>query len=358
MAASSKLSFVPPMEAKLVSELPSDEGWQFEPKWDGFRCVAVRDGAACEIWGKSGKPLSRFFPEVTAMFADLPQQRFIIDGELTVPINGIGSFEALQQRLHPAASRIVKLSTSTPALLVLFDLLHLEGQNWNERPLAERRAALEQFVDAAPKASTIRLSPATTKADDARHWYRNLTQDLDGVIAKRLDQAYIPGERAMLKIKQVRTADCVVGGFRYGTDTQLVGSLLLGLFNSDGKLDHVGFTSAISAAEKPALTEQLEALKDGPGFTGKAPGGPSRWSTERSAQWEPLRHELVAEVHYDQITASRFRHGTRFERWRPDKAPQACTMDQLAAPADPDAVIRAIVGTKVSEKKTTRPKRG
>lgn len=345
MVLASSPGFVAPMEARLVSDLPGDSGWQFEPKWDGFRCIAVRDGAACEIWGKSGKPLGRYFPEVLALLAALPQQRFVLDGELIVPIEGTGSFDALQQRLHPAPSRIAKLSSSTPALLVLFDLLYEGDKSWLDHALAERRHALEQFVAAAPKGSGVRLSPMTLDAAAARHWYENLTQDLDGVIAKRLDQPYTSGERAMLKIKQVRTADCVVGGFRYGTASPLVGSLLLGLFNEEGKLDHVGFTSAISAADKPALTQRLQALQGGPGFTGKAPGGPSRWSTERSAEWVSLRHELVAEVHYDQVTAIRFRHGTRFARWRPDKAPQACTMDQLAAPADPDAIIRAVVDT-------------
>lgn len=332
------------MEAKLVADLPGDTGWQFEPKWDGFRCIAVRQGDSCEIWSKAGKPLSRYFPEVIATLAGLPQSRFILDGELMVPIAGVGSFDALQQRLHPAASRIKKLSTTTPALLVLFDLLHEAEKDWAAHSLLERRSALEEFLAHIPKAGCLRLSPITLHAADARNWFENLTQDLDGVIAKRLDQPYAAGERAMLKIKRARTADCVVGGFRYGTGNRLVGSLLLGLFNAEGKLDHVGFTSAISAAEKPALTARLEALAGGPGFTGKAPGGPSRWSTERSAEWEPLRHELVVEVQYDQVTADRFRHGTRLMRWRPDKDPATCTMDQLAAPADPDAIIKAVVG--------------
>jgi len=339
-----QLQFTAPMEAKLVSELPAESGWQFEPKWDGFRCIAIRDGETVDLWAKSGKDLGRYFPEVVTLVKALPGKRFVLDGELMVVVDGVASFDALQQRLHPAESRVRKLSVETPAMLVAFDLLHHDGKDLREQPLSERRKLLETFVEAVPKNPGLKLSPITTDHKTAEHWFSDLSRELDGVIAKRLDQAYESGERAMLKIKHVRTADCVVGGFRYGTDSKLVGSLLLGLFNGAGKLDHVGFTSAIAAADKAELTKKLEALKGGPGFTGKAPGGPSRWSTERSTEWVPLKHELVVEVGYDQITGDRFRHGTRFVRWRPDKAPEQCTFEQLAHPVIPDAVIEAIVG--------------
>ena len=335
--------FIAPMEARLASDLPDGDGWQFEPKWDGFRCLAVKAGAAVELWGKSGKPLGRYFPEVTAMIGGLPQENFILDGELIVPLNGVGSFDALQQRLHPAESRIRKLSAETPALFVVFDVLQEGKERWLNRPLVERRTALEAFVRTLPSRHGWRLSPIAMDRTVAERWFAGPSHELDGVIAKRLDDSYASGERAMLKIKRIRTADCVVGGFRYGTDSKQVGSLLLGLYNAEGKLDHVGFTSAFSKDEKPGLTKMLEKLRGGPGFTGKAPGGPSRWSTERSSEWERLRLDLVAEVRYDQITGDRFRHGTRFVRWRPDKAPETCTFDQLALPVDPDTVIKAIL---------------
>lgn len=344
----SRLEFVEPMEAKLVTDLPEGEGWQFEPKWDGFRCIAVKDGAQVDLWAKSGKTLGRYFPEVLALIGELGCDRVVLDGELMVSVDGTASFDALQQRLHPAESRVRKLAKETPAILVAFDLLHEGDTNWRDRPMTERRKALEAFVANADADSGLRLSPMTRDAAVARQWFEELRGELDGVIAKRLDQAYHSGERAMLKVKRIRSADCVVGGFRYGTGSREVGSLLLGLFNSEGKLDHVGFTSGIAAAEKPALTARLEKLVGGPGFTGKAPGGPSRWSTERSSEWEPLRHELVVEVRYDQITGDRFRHGTRLERWRPDKAPEQCTFDQLASPADPDAVIASVIATAAS----------
>jgi ATP-dependent DNA ligase len=340
-----RLDFIEPMEAKLVSDLPSGEGWQFEPKWDGFRCLAIKDQGEVRLFAKSGKDLGRYFPEVVALVAALPGDRFMLDGELVVAINGVASFDDLQQRLHPAESRIQKLAKETPALFVMFDLLQDGDEDLIGRPLSERRQRLEAFARSLSH-DGLRLSPATEDGSAARGWFENLSTELDGIIAKRLDAAYAPGERAMLKVKRIRTADCVVGGFRYGTDSTLVGSLLLGLFNAGGQLDHVGFTSGLAARDKPELTGKLEALRGGPGFTGKAPGGPSRWSTERSSEWVPLRHELVVEVHYDQITGDRFRHGTRLVRWRPDKAPGQCTFEQLAAPAEPDGIIRSVIGAR------------
>ena len=320
---------LPPMEAKLVDALPDGPGWRFEPKWDGFRCLVFRDGGAVALQSKSGKPLGRYFPEVVALIEGMKSDRFVIDGELIIPIGGVLSFDALQMRLHPAESRIRKLAEQTPAQLMLFDCLATAKQgSLLERPLSERRDALER-LHGGEAASSLQLSPFTEDPALAQSWLDTAGGALDGVVAKRRDGIYEPGERAMLKIKQLRTADCVVGGFRYASKKREVGSLLLGLYNDAGKLDHVGFTSAIPAEERAALTKRLEALVEAPGFTGNAPGGPSRWSTERSGDWEPLRPELVAEVRYDHVTGNRFRHGTKFLRWRPDKAPEQCRFDQL-----------------------------
>jgi ATP-dependent DNA ligase len=325
----------PPMEAKLVSELPEEPGWQFEPKWDGFRCLAFRAGDAVDLRAKSGKPLARYFPEVVAFLKALKPKQFVLDGELAIPQDATLSFDALQMRVHPAESRIKKLSVETPAVLILFDmLLDTDGKSLIEQPLTERRHALERFFKAGRGAKGLKLSPFTVKRKEAERWLNDARGALDGVVAKLSDGPYLPGERAMLKIKRLRTADCVVGGFRYETGSNQVGSLLLGLYNKNGKLDHVGFTATISNAERPALTKILKALIAPPGFTGKAPGGPSRWSTERSGEWEPVKPKLVVEVRYDHVTGDRFRHGTKLIRFRPDKAPRQCTFEQLA-PAAP-----------------------
>jgi len=329
------------MEARQVDELPRDKGWQFEPKWDGFRCVAGREGAKVTLTGRSGKDLGRYFPEIVTALRELPVQRLVLDGELVIPMGKVLSFDALQMRLHPAASRIAKLSAETPALLIVFDLLRAPDAELVDRPLSERRTALEKLFVRLAASPHLRMSPATTRRAEAERWLvRAGGGALDGVVAKRLDEPYRAGERAMLKIKCLRTADCVVGGFRYATNSKEVGSLLLGLYNEQGLLDHVGFTSGIADAERPALTRKLTRLSGGPGFTGDAPGGPSRWSTERSGQWEPLRPRLVVEVQYDHVTGQRFRHGTRFVRWRPDKLPKQCTMDQLQREARPSRLIR------------------
>jgi ATP-dependent DNA ligase len=319
---------LPPMEAKAVDALPEGDGWQFEPKWDGFRCLIFRDGEEVALQSKAGRPLGRYFPEVVALVRALPESRLILDGELVIRQGGALSFDALQMRLHPADSRIRKLAAQAPAALMLFDCLQLGAATLRDAPLRERRAALEGFHRRAERDRLI-LSPATQDRAVASGWLDGAGGDLDGVVAKRLDEPYRPGERTMRKVKPARTADCVVGGFRYGAKARLVGSLLLGLYDETGRLNHVGFTSAIPAAEKPALTARLERLIAPPGFTGDAPGGPSRWSSERSAAWEPLRPELVAEVGYDHVTGGRFRHGTKFLRWRPDKAPEQCTIDQI-----------------------------
>jgi ATP-dependent DNA ligase len=329
------------MEARQEAELPRGDGWQYEPKWDGFRCLAIRNGDAVELASRSGKDLGRYFPDMVAALKTLKPKRFILDGELAIPIGRVLSFDALQLRLHPAASRVKKLAAETPSILIVFDLLQTpRGTDLTGKPLHERREALEAFFAALGGTPSLRLSPATVKRAEAERWLKQAGRgELDGVVAKRLDEPYRAGERAMVKVKALRTADCVVGGFRYATGSKLVGSLLLGLFNGDGKLDHVGFTSGISDDERPALTRKVEALKGGPGFTGDAPGGPSRWSTERSAQWVPLETRLVAEVQYDHVTGDRFRHGTRFIRWRPDKRPDQCTIDQLRQEARPSRLF-------------------
>jgi ATP-dependent DNA ligase len=339
---SADLSPIEPMEALLVDALPTDPGWSFEPKWDGFRCLAVKSGSSVHLFAKSGKPLHRFFPEVAAALAALPGGDFLLDGELAIPVGDSLSFDALQMRLHPAESRIRKLAAETPALLVLFDLLALDGKSLHELPFSDRRAALERFYAGHPSPA-LRLSPTTNDRAGAARWLARAGGALDGVVAKRRNDPYQPGVRAMLKVKNIRTADCVVGGFRYGTGSTIAASLLLGLYDADGRLDHVGFTSALGHEDKPELTRRLEALR-GEGFTGNAPGGPSRWSTERTGTYVPLRHELVVEVSYDHVSGQRFRHGTGLKRWRPDKAPRQCTYEQLQLEARPSVIIRKTLG--------------
>ena len=336
----------PPMEAKLVAALPAGAHWQYEPKFDGFRCIAFKDGGTVDLRSKSGQPFNRYFPEVVAVLEKLPAKCFALDGELVVPEGDALSFDELLMRIHPAASRVQKLAREHPALFVVFDLLVDEqGASLVEKPLFDRRRALERFMGKHGRANALlRLSPYTTEHDGAVDWLEALGTGLDGVMAKRLDLPYQSGERTgMQKVKRMRTADCVVGGFRYGAKERVVGSLLLGLYNRAGQLDHVGFSANIKAAEKPALTKKLEALVKAPGFTGNAPGGPSRWSTERSGEWQPLEPKLVVEVQYDHFSGGRFRHGTKFLRWRPDKAPRQCTMEQVEQEAGA-TVMRLLAG--------------
>jgi len=326
----------PPMEARTVERIPVGDNWQYEPKWDGFRCLVFRDGGEVYIQSKAEKPLGRYFPEVEAAVLALDAPRFVFDGEIVIPVGGVLSFEALLQRIHPAASRVQKLSREIPAMVLVFDLLVDDGKNLAELPLRDRRQHLETFADRILGDRDIRLSPATTDIKVANQWLTDVRGGLDGVIAKRLDMPYQSGERTgMQKIKRLRTADCVVGGFRYGTNSREVGSLLLGLYDEAGLLHHVGFTSGIKAADRAALTKTLEKHIREPGFTGRAPGGPSRWSTERSDQWVPLAPDLVVEVQYDHFSEGRFRHGTRFLRWRPDKDPRQCTFEQVARQGRP-----------------------
>jgi len=326
-----------PMEAVLVGELPHGEEWQFEPKWDGFRCVAFRDGKRVDLMSKAGKPLGRYFPDIVELIAGLPVTKLVLDGEIVVPDGSTLSFDELLLRIHPAKSRVLALATSHPASFVAFDLLvDSRGRSLVDEPLSERRKALEALYakvvgDAATEGgSRLLLSPATTKPAVVRRWLRSIGGGLDGIVAKRVDLPYQTGERTgMQKLKSMRTAECVVGGFRYASKGKLVGSLLLGLYDDDGLLNHVGFTSNIPREDKPALTKRLEKLVHAPGFTGRSPGGPSRWSTERSSEWEPLAPKLVVEVQYDHFSGGRFRHGTSFLRWRPDKRPDQCRMTQV-----------------------------
>jgi ATP-dependent DNA ligase len=334
------------MEALLVEKIPKGDHWQYEPKWDGFRCLVFRDGEKVELQSKSGQPLARYFPEVVENLRRLKPRQFVLDGEIVIPVGKDLSFDDLLQRIHPAESRVRKLAKEFPATLIVFDLLVDEkGRPLTGAPLSARRGKLEAFASRHfGKNPAIVLSPATTDAAAAKKWLAGVGLTLDGIVAKRLDLPYRSGDRTgMQKIKLMRTADCVVGGFRYGTGSKTVGSLLLGLYDGEGLLDHVGFCSSLTAAQKNELTPRLEKLIEPPGFTGRAPGGPSRWSTERSAEWEPLKPSLVVEVRYDHFSQGRFRHGTKFLRFRPDKLPKQCTLDQVerrSAPAVPSPLER------------------
>ncbi len=319
------------MEALSATDLPAGPEWQYEPKWDGFRCLAFRDGDEVDLQSKSSKPLTRYFPELAAALLKLEARKFVLDGEIVIPVDGHLSFDELLMRIHPAASRVLKLSQAHPCVFIVFDLLVDEkAKSLVTLPLEKRRERLEQLAKSSfGENPSISLSPATDDLATARKWF-HMGVGLDGIVAKRKDLPYQTGERTgMQKIKKQRTADCVVGGFRYLEKKPLVGSLLLGLYNDEGLLDHVGFSSSIQAEQRVALTKKLEKIIKPPGFTGKAPGGLSRWSTKHSMEWQPLDPTLVVEVQFDHFTGGRFRHGTRFLRWRPEKSPQKCTMKQV-----------------------------
>jgi ATP-dependent DNA ligase len=323
----------PPAEAKTVSAIPRDKGWMYEPKWDGFRCLAFRAGNEVLLQSKAGQPLGRYFPELVDALASVPAKRFVLDGEIVIFSGEHLSFDDLLMRIHPAESRIRKLAAETPATFMCFDLLvNSEGKLLTNLSFTERRHALDHFFKGLPKNGMIRLSPASPKSEQADQWMRELaTLGLDGIIAKRLNEPYRSGERtAMVKVKRIRTADCVVGGFRYAEKGNGIGSLLLGLYDDEGMLNHVGFTSSFTREQREELRVVVEPLMGPPGFTGQAPGGPSRWSTKRSTEWQPLKPELVCEVSYDHFSGWRFRHGTKFLRWRPEKKPSQCTFEQVA----------------------------
>jgi ATP-dependent DNA ligase len=321
-----------PMEAKIAAAIPEGPDWEYEPKWDGFRCLALRDGKEVELQSKAWQPLTRYFPEVVEGLRAAKAAKFVLDGELIVPVDGRLSFDDLLQRIHPAASRVEKLSRETPAQMVLFDfLVDAKGNRLVGETLADRREKLEAFYAKYFAGNErVRLSLATREIEVAKRWMAEMRGQLDGIVAKRVGEEYLSGERAMVKVKTLRSADCVVGGFRYGTGSNVVGSLLLGLYDEAGLLNHVGFTSGLAGQGVEALTKKLEKLVAPPGFTGHAPGGPSRWSTERSTEFQPLKPKLVVEVSYDHFTGERFRHGTKLLRWRPDKDPKQCTMKQVA----------------------------
>ena len=340
----------PPMEAKLVDEIPSGPRWQFELKWDGFRCLVFKDRDEVVLQSKAGQPLSRYFPELVEAVRAVKAERFILDGEIVIELDGRLSFDDLLQRIHPAASRITKLSQSTPSTLLVFDLLldpkgaaaKPKGKTLVNETLEVRRKHLEGFFRSL-RSDRIKLSPATTHRSEAERWMRELAATgCDGIVAKCLDDTYISGQRAMRKVKSIRTADCVVGGYRLASKGGAIGSLLLGLYDEEGKLNHVGFSSSFTAKERAELKAILKPHEGGKGFTGNAPGGPSRWATERSTEWVPLDAKLVCEVRYDHFSGGRFRHGTKFLRWRPDKKPRACTYDQLTGTAKRNALNKLL----------------
>jgi len=389
----------PPAEARAVKELPRERGWLYEPKWDGFRCLAFRRGDEIILQSKAGQPLTRYFPEISAALLALPARKFVLDGEIVIRSGAGLDFDALLQRIHPAASRVQRLSQETPGTYMIFDLL-VDARNKPliMNPLSARRMALQEFasvnigqpenkaenksaVKSQSKArakttsdgpmSRIMLSPASSDFATAEKWMREgAASGWDGVVAKCLDREYTSGERTgMVKVKRIRTADCVVGGFRWSRAVaeksaagkpvkksaarshaslqqsaaserkkpgEEIGSLLLGLYNRKGQLDHIGFSASFTREERKQLKDILKPLmakagSHSAGFTGKAPGGPSRWTRDdRDTEWFPLKPKLVGEFQYDHFSGGRFRHGTKFLRWRPEKKPEQCTVDQLS----------------------------
>jgi ATP-dependent DNA ligase len=320
----------PPMEAELVEALPVGAGWWYEPKWDGFRGVLENDADALALWSRNGRPLLRYFPELARLGELLPPHS-ALDGEIVIEREGVLDFDAMQMRLHPAESRIRKLSAETPATFVAFDLLLWAGEPVHRRVLRERRERLESV------ARGFALSPRSGDPAVARRWLERLeTIGLDGVIAKRIDLAYMPGSReAVRKVKQHKTADCVIVGYR--TSGSRISTLLLGLYREEGTLDFVGHTSGITGQLQEQLQAKLPPLVEAGHITeGRAPGGMSRWSAGRELEWTPVRPVVVCEIRYDKMEEERFRHGTRFLRFRPDKEPRECTWEQVRPRRRPD----------------------
>jgi ATP-dependent DNA ligase len=350
------LPFVPPIAPMLAlakDSLPVGEGWLYEPKWDGFRCIVFYDGESVELTSRNERPLTRYFPEVIETLSFELATPCVLDGEIVIAgPNGL-DFDALLQRIHPAVSRVTKLATETPASFVAFDLLALGDLDLRSAPLEERRRRLEELL--AQAAAPLHLTPATRDATVAADWFLRFEgAGLDGVVAKRVDLPYVEGERVMVKVKHRRTADCVVGGFRRRSDDQSIGSLLLGLYDDNGVLHHVGVTSSFTKKARAELVGKLEPylelagdhpwigmIEDAP--VGRRPGTPSRWNAKRDLAFEPLRPELVCEVAYDQLQGDRFRHGTTFLRWRDDRDPTSCRYSQLdsAVPAELSTVFGA-----------------
>lgn len=330
------------MEARTTDDIPFGNEWIYEPKWDGFRCLAFRDGPQVVLQSKAGQPLSRYFPELVQALLEVQAAHFVLDGEIVIEIDGHLDFDALLQRIHPAESRIKKLNRETPAQLFCFDLLvDADGADLTGLSLQERKDHLGRFFgDYLKRNQTLRTSQFSPDLEEAKLWLKDLAVfGCDGIVAKLKDEPYHSGDRdAMFKIKRKRTVDCVVGGFRYAAKKEKgIGSLLLGLYNRGGDLDHVGFCSSFTSEQSLDLVKKLLPLRGGSGFTGKAPGGQSRWNQGRSAEWEPLKPKFVVEVQYDHLTKGRFRHGTKFLRWRPEKAPKQCTFEQLRVERNPKA---------------------
>ncbi|NUP52725.1 MAG: ATP-dependent DNA ligase [Catenulispora sp.] len=344
---------VRPMLAKAVREVPRGVGLVYEPKWDGFRCVVFRDGGEVELGSRNDRPLTRYFPELVAPLLAVLPVRCVVDGEIVVATERGLDFDALQNRLHPAASRVRKLAGETPASFVAFDLLALGDRDLTSEPFGERRRLLEEVL--GDVVGAVLLTPVTDDADVAQDWFTRFEgAGFDGVMAKRVDLPYEQDKRVMVKVKHERTADCVVAGFRWHKDGQGVGSLLLGLYDDDGVLHHVGVASSFTAARRKELVGELAPLRenalDGHPWRqwadaqaearaqagGRMPGAQSRWAPDKDLTWEPLRPELVAEVRYEHLLSGRFRHGGRLVRFRPDRSPESCTYAQLeqVAPAE------------------------
>jgi ATP-dependent DNA ligase len=334
---------IPPMLAQLARELPTD-GFLFEPKWDGFRCLAFRSGDEVDLRSRHGRPLSRYFPELVEALLLLPRRAFVLDGEIVVGGEAGLDFPALLARIHPAVSRVERLRQETPASYIAFDVLALGRQDLCEKPFAERRRLLAGLL--AEAAPPVVLTPITTEREIAEDWLERLAgAGIDGVVAKHESLPYRPGERAMVKVKRVRTAECVVAGFRWYVDRAVPASLLLGLYDEDGQLRHVGVSSSFTEAKRRELLELMKPyvvpLEGHPwehgyllggGATGRLAGAAGRWTPEMELDWAPLRPELVCEVAYDQVDGDRFRHPARFVRWRPDREALSCTLDQLELP--------------------------
>jgi ATP-dependent DNA ligase len=346
---------IKPMLAKLSREIPDGDGWLYEPKWDGFRCVVARDGDDIELMSRSERPFNRYFPELLPVLAGALPEHAVIDGEIVIPdADGRGlDFDALLQRIHPAASRVNRLAAETPTVYIAFDVLALGDESWLARPLSERRARLLDVIQAGP---SVFVTPATTEAAVAQDWFTTFEgAGLDGIVAKRLDDAYLPDKRALVKVKHQRTADCALAGYRIHKDGQGVGSMLLGLFDDAGVMHHVGVAAAFTVSQRKQLLAELaplteNALEGHPWAewaefarvpedaveTQRRPGATSRWNAGKDLSWVPVRVERVVEVTFGQLENGRFRHGVSFVRWRPDRTPESCRYDQLevASPVD------------------------
>jgi len=372
-----RLPFAPPlvpMLSKAADALPSGDGWQFEPKWDGFRTLVFRDGDEIMLQSRDEKAMNRYFPELVAPLAATLPERCVVDGEIVIVGVGGLDFEALLLRIHPAASRVKLLAAQAPASFVVWDLLALGNEDLRPMALAVRRERLEQaLADAVPP---VHLSPATRDRSLAEDWFRRFEgAGLDGVMAKRLDAPYRAGERTMIKVKHARSADCVVAGFRWHKNSTgtMVGSLLLGLYDEDGTLHHVGVTAAFTNAVRKQLVADLaplrenaleghpwrdwaEAQEDANATGQRLPGATSRWNRGKDLNWEPLRPERVCEVAYDHMQGTRFRHAAQFVRWRPDKRPQDCRYDQLEV--TPAYELERVFGARDPSRTEPRPRQG